>query len=91
MSYQFRSIMLGALTLCMTIGARADAFDQSVFSFNGFGTLGLTHSSEPLADFTSTFFKPNGAGYTRKWSSDVDSRIGGQVTANFNKQLSAVL
>jgi len=75
----------------MTIGARADAFDQSVFSFNGFGTLGLTHSSEPLADFTSTFFKPNGAGYTRKWSSDVDSRIGGQVTANFNKQLSAVL
>jgi hypothetical protein len=63
----------------------------SMFSFNGFGTLGVVHSSEHDADFTSTIFKPNGAGYTHDWSPDVDSLIGAQVIANFTPQLSAML
>jgi hypothetical protein len=35
--------------------------------------------------------KPDGAGYSDAWSAHVDSLIGGQVTANFSPQLSAVL
>jgi hypothetical protein len=65
--------------------------DSSIFSFGGFGTLGVVHSSEHQADFTTSFFQPNGAGYTRDWSSSVDSLIAAQVTANFTPQLSAVL
>jgi hypothetical protein len=73
-------------------GARADATaDKTMFSFSGFGTLGVVHSSERQADFTSSILKPNGAGYSHAWSADVDSLIGGQVTANFSSQLSAVL
>src|SRR5207248_3009841 len=30
-----------------------------VLSFSGFGTLGVVHSSEDQADFTSTLFKPD--------------------------------
>ncbi|CAM3840729.1 porin [Polaromonas hydrogenivorans] len=71
--------------------ARADDSDGPTFSFNGFGTLGMVYSSERQADFSSNFFKPNGAGYTRAWSADVDSLIAGQVTANLTPQLSAVL
>jgi hypothetical protein len=64
----------------------------SMFSFGGFGTLGLVHSSQDRADFTdNSLFQPNGAGYTQPWSGDVDSRIGAQVTAHFAPQLSAVL
>jgi hypothetical protein len=73
------------------VGARADDPDMPMFSFSGFGTVGVVHSSEDQADFTSSFFKPNGAGHTRAWSADVDSLIAAQVTATFTPQLSAIL
>lgn len=69
----------------------ADDSDSSMFSFNGFGTVGVVHSSEDQADFTSSTYKPTGAGFTHAWSADVDSRIGAQVTAEFTPQLSAVV
>ena len=72
-------------------GARADDPDAPMFSFSGFGTLGVVHSSESKADFTSSTAKPNGAGHSHAWSADVDSRIGAQVTANFTRQISAVV
>jgi hypothetical protein len=73
-------------------GVRATAEDGSaMFSFSGFGTLGVVHSSETQADFTTSFFKPNGAGYTDPWSTNVDSNLGAQVTAHFTSQLSAVV
>lgn len=71
--------------------AVADDPNPSMFSFNGFGTAGVVHSSEDQADFTSSVFKPNGAGYSHNWSADVDSRIGAQATANITAQLSAVV
>jgi hypothetical protein len=75
------------------IGAYAvsDDASASIFSFSGFGTLGVVHSSESEADFTNSTFKPNGAGFTRAWSPDVDSRLGAQVTANVTSHLSAVV
>jgi len=63
----------------------------SMFSFDGFGTAGVAHSSEHQADFTSSEFKPNGAGFSHNWSVDVDSRIGAQLSAAFSPQLSAVV
>jgi hypothetical protein len=72
-------------------GALADEAGTGMFSFNGFGTLGVVHSSDDRADFTASNYEPNGAGYTRGWSPTVDSLIGGQVTATFTPQLSAVV
>ena len=60
-------------------------------SFSAFGTLGEVHSSEDKADFTASVFQPNGAGYTRSWSAEVDSLIGAQLTANILSDLSAVV
>jgi hypothetical protein len=75
--------------------ARAAANDEdlgtSMFSFSGFGTGGVVHSSEDRADFSSTSLKPTGAGYSRQWSTDVDSGIGGQLNARFTSQLSAMV
>jgi len=64
---------------------------QSMFSFSGFGTLGEVHSSEHQADFTSSVFNPNGAGYSRNWSAAVDSLIAAQVTGKFTPQWSAMV
>jgi hypothetical protein len=72
-------------------GAAAEDLGASMFSFSGFGTLGVVHSSEGGADFTASSLQPNGAGYTHSWSPDVDSRLGAQVTAHFTPQLSAML
>ena len=90
MSYKLTPIALLAMAL-YAAGARADDPGTPMFSFSGFGTLGVVHSSEDNADFTSSVFKPNGAGYSHTWSADVDSLIGAQVTANLTPQLSAVL
>jgi hypothetical protein len=69
-------------------GARADT---PTFSFSGYGTLGLVHSSDDRADYLVDPFKPTGPGYTRAWSADVDSRVGAQVTANIAPRFSAVV
>ena len=79
------------LTAVYASGVCADEVDTPDFSFNGFGTLGLVHSSEKQADFTSIFFKPDGAGHSDNWSEDVDSLLGAQVTANLASRLVAVV
>ncbi|PQO98714.1 hypothetical protein C5614_11635 [Massilia phosphatilytica] len=88
--HRLSAIALAAMTLYSS-GTSAAEEDQTMFSFGGFGSLGVVHSNESKADFTGNLSQPNGAGFTRKWSSDVDSRIGGQVDARFTSQLSAVL
>lgn len=95
LSLPARSIGAALMLLCALTSmgsAWAGDTDTSIFSFSGFGTLGLVRSSEGQADFTnSPSTKPNGAGYSRNWSGDVDSRLGLQVTADLTPQLSAVL
>ncbi|NWD77506.1 porin [Pseudomonas gingeri] len=71
--------------------ANADDAMMPTFSLSSFGTAGIVHSSEKNADFTSSIYKPNGAGHTRNWDADVDSLIGAQVIATFTPQLSAVV
>jgi hypothetical protein len=53
--------------------------------------LGIVHSTEGRADFTSGIFERNGAGYTRAWSPAVDSRIGAQLLADFTPRFSAIV
>jgi len=71
--------------------AAAGDAGPSMFSFSGFGTLGVVHSSEDAADYTASPLQPNGAGYTNAWSPDLDSRLGAQATATFTPQLSAMV
>jgi hypothetical protein len=90
MSCKLTPIALLAMALQPAV-ARADDPDTPIFSFSGFGTLGVVHSSENKADFTSSVFKPNGAGFSHPWSADVDSLFGAQVNADFTRQISAVV
>lgn len=95
-SYKLTCIAMAVVTLHAAY-ARADDADHAdhadtpMFSFSGFGTLGVVHSSQDQADFTDSVWKPNGAGHRHDWSADVDSRLGLQIIANVTPKLSAVL
>lgn len=80
-----------ALLLAALAGPAAAEPSQAPLSLNGFGTAGLVHSSQRGADFVFDNLQPWGAGRSHDWSSDVDSRLGAQLTANLTPQLSAVL
>jgi hypothetical protein len=89
-SFPRRCAMTSVCLWAATAGA--NDLETSMFTFSGFGTAGIVHSSEGQGDFTnSPSSKPNGAGHSRNWSADVDSRLGLQVTADITPQLSAVL
>jgi len=90
MTPKLNTLALAVMTLYVST-VNADDSTMPTFSLSSFGTVGIVHSSEKNADFTSSIYKPNGAGYTRNWDADVDSLIGAQVTANLTQQLSAVV
>lgn len=79
------------LALACTAGARAQEQQYPNFTFSGYGTVGIVHSSEDEADLIAHDFQFKGAGRHDSWSMAVDSRLGLQVGAQFTPELSGVL
>lgn len=84
-------IATAAAMLVWVTAAGAQVAETPNFSFNGFGTLGVVHSDEDQADFASSLLAPDGAGYTRDWSPEVDSVLGLQLTANLTPRFTGIL
>lgn len=84
-------IAVGGVLAVLATTAIGQSQDTPNFSFDGFGTIGVVRSNEDRADFVSNLFAPDGAGHTREWSPEVDSRLGLQLTANFTSRLSGVV
>ncbi|MBK7903390.1 MAG: porin [Proteobacteria bacterium] len=80
-----------ALLISVHASVRAEDTANSMFEFQGYGTLGIVHSSEDEADFFGSLLLENGAGHTRAWSPEVDSRIAAQLTATLSSRLSVVV
>lgn len=91
MTLQIISSIATSVLLCTSGFAQADETGKPMVSLSGFGTVGLSYTSETQADFTSNVLKASGVGFSGNWSGDVDSRIGAQLTANFSPELSGVL
>jgi hypothetical protein len=90
-----RFLSFSLLTLGMLSGAAASAQDDAgrgpAWTLSGFGTVGVVHSSERHADYANNVMQASGAGATRSWSSNVDSRLGAQLDVTVNRRWSAVL
>ncbi|MDZ7859162.1 MAG: porin [Candidatus Krumholzibacteriota bacterium] len=84
-------IAAAAVMLVCVTAAGAQVTETPNFSFNGFGTFGVVRSDEDQADFASNLFSPDGAGYTRDWSPEVDNVLGLQLTANLTSRLTGIL
>jgi hypothetical protein len=91
MFHRFSILAIAGMIAAPAFAADAGVADYPRFSLSGFGTVGAAHSSESQADFTSTIFKPNGAGYSHDWSFDVDSRLGVQLNVDVTSNLSGVV
>lgn len=84
-------LCLGASLAFAVDGATAQEAPLPAWTFGGFGTAGLVHSSERQADFSANVINPGGAGKTDRWSPSVDSRLGAQLAVDVTPQWSAVL
>lgn len=80
-----------ATVILLGIAPWLQAAESSSVSFDGFGTLGVVHTDLDHADFPGDVLDPDGAGHTREWSPEVDSRLGLQWTANPGGRISGVL
>lgn len=91
--YVLYTLIAGSLAaVLLSTGASAEEVGDPTYTFSGFGTVGFVHSSENQADYTnSPWYKPSGAGFSRSWSPDVDSRVGLQLDAKLTPQVSAVV
>ncbi|KQV27222.1 hypothetical protein [Massilia sp. Root335] len=88
---QFLLLSLFGLACLGTARAQDEPVRTPDWRISGFGTLGVAHASEHDADYTSSVFKASGTGLTRRWSTDVDTRLGIQLDATLARHWSAVL
>lgn len=80
----------GAVLFALAGAACADTGAPD-WKFSGFGTVGVAHSDERQADFVASILQGHGAGRTARWSSHVDSRLGGQLDFTVTPRWSAVV
>lgn len=83
-------LIVSLLALGLAGAGTASAQDEPGWSLSGYGTLGMAHSSERNADYTTSVLKSKGAGASQSWSPAVDSRLAVQLDANLDRHWSAV-
>jgi hypothetical protein len=83
-------ILLAAGWHPVAAAAGNDDLVAPTFSFNGFGTVGVVHSTDTQADFVSNPAQPKGAGFTSPWSATPDTKLGMQFNLAPTDRLSAV-
>ena len=68
-----------------------DAVTRPSWSLRGFGSAGVAYTDFSDADYNSSILKGNGVGHSGRWSPNVDSRLGAQLSVKASAQWSAVL
>lgn len=84
-------ITVSAILGMAASNALADGMDKPMFKFSGFATLGISHSTENRGDYVVDSTIPKGAGLSNSWAFGNDTRLGGQVSAEFSPRVSGVL
>ena len=84
-----KSLRLAPVALALlAFGAQAQGQSESMFSFSGFGTVGLTGTTKNGAEYV---IPGQVHGADKDLSGEVDSKLGLQGTAKFNAQFSATV
>ncbi len=69
----------------------SSAAEQPIYSFGGFGTLGISHSNLSQGDYVLDSSMPKGVGRSSDWWVGNNTRAAVHVTANFTPKISAIL
>lgn len=81
-------VVVAATVASLAGAAQAQAKADSIFSLSGFGTLGVVGTDTDGAEYV---IPSQLRGADKSWSGEVDSKLGLQGTARFNKQFSATV
>jgi hypothetical protein len=65
--------------------------ESSMFKLGGFGTFGMSHSSQSLGDYILDSTQPKGVGRSGSWFAGNDSRLGVQLTASVTPKVTGVI
>lgn len=84
-----RATLTAGAMLCVG-GAAAEEADPRV-SLSGFGTFGVVHSSEHLADFVGSISQPTGVGGSHGWDYGPDTLLGAQLDGRATERLTVVV
>lgn len=68
-----------------------DGASRPSWSLRGFGSAGAAYSDHVGADYTSSILRGSGVGASGRWSGNVDSRLGAQLSVKADPHWSAVL
>lgn len=90
MSNKYYFIILFCVSSCVANTEAAENNKPKV-TFSGFGTLGVSHSSMYYGDYTLDSTVPKGSSLSEEWSLGNDTRIAGQVVADFTPKVTGVL
>lgn len=90
MNQKLLATAVSTAMLILPLASHADG-DNTSFTLRGFGTIGVTHSSQDQADYRASLAQPSGPGHTRSWDPGLDSRLGLQGDLMLNDKLSAVV
>jgi len=72
------------------VALASHTIDSPTFTYGGFGSLGVSHSSQDLGDYVLESTMPKGAGRSYSWSASNNSRLAAHVNANFTPKVSAI-
>jgi opacity protein-like surface antigen len=85
-----RAVALAALLVTTGLAQAADVA-YPVWTFGGYGSLGVAYSDYDQADFTSNPLKTVGVGATHRFNGNLDSRLAAQLGVKLDKKWSAVV
>ncbi|MGC2165781.1 MAG: hypothetical protein WA632_07185 [Gallionella sp.] len=85
------SVVVRLLLACTLWHANYADAAQPSYKFEGFGTVGISRSSEKSGDYTLDSTVPKGSGLSQGWAFGNDTRLGVQATSNLSSKVSTVL
>lgn len=83
-------VIVAAALLSAAATAQAQS-SNGIWSLDGYGTVGVAHSSDEMADYVPNFILSEGPGRSHQWDSRLDSRLAVQISAQPSSRLSAVV
>lgn len=83
--------LFAVMFMLVSTALQAEEESASAFTISGFGTLGVSHSSEKRADYVLDATLPKGVGLSNNWGAGNDSRLGAQVSVVLTPQTTGVL
>lgn len=88
---RIRLVTAVVVSLCAAAAHAWPGSERNLWSVNGYGTIGIVHSSEDRADYLPDALRAEGPGRSGHLTPDLDSRLAAQLSVHPRANLTAVV